>query len=178
MRTVLRVIVSVAGLVFFLAGIGFGGLPIANELQTNEYVTSAKPVDATVLSTNATRELGGGMDREESPDPYWSVRVTFRYTVDGTTYESGHVTPPGTAETGTNVRVDNQSAAEAFLADYPENATVRAYYPPSEPSNGFLVKRTTPLIALAIPGAFGGLFAVVGLVLVGFGSGVLSLRGM
>ncbi|MFC6974690.1 DUF3592 domain-containing protein [Halomicroarcula sp. GCM10025709] len=178
MRAVLRVVVSVAGLVFLLAGIGFGGLPIANELQTNQYVASAEPVDATVLSTNATRELGGGMDREESPDPYWSVRVTFRYSVGGTTYESGHVTPPGTAEAGTNLRAGNRSAAESFLADYPENATVTAYYPPSEPSSGFLVKRTTPLVALAIPGVFGGLFAVVGLALVGFGSGVLSVRGL
>jgi hypothetical protein len=178
MRTVLRAIVIVAGLVFLLAGIGFGGLPIANELQTNQYVTSAEPVDATVLSTNATRELGGGMDREEAPEPYWSVRVTFRYTVDGTTHESAHVTPPGTAESGTNLRADNRSAAESFLSDYPENATVTAYYPPSEPSNGFLVKRTTPLIALAIPGVFGALFAAVGLVLIGFGGGVLSVRGM
>lgn len=73
----------------------------------------------------------------------------------------------------TNLRADSQSAAESFLADYPENATVTAYYTPSEPSNGFLVKRTMPLIARAIPGVFSGLFAIVG-----FGSGVLSVRGM
>lgn len=40
MRTVLRAIVIVAGLVFLLAGIGFGGVPIVNELQTNQYVIS------------------------------------------------------------------------------------------------------------------------------------------
>ncbi len=162
-------------MVFLLGGVVFAGLPIQNELQRNQVVASAEPVDATVLSTNVTHRVGGGIDRNDEADPYYSVTVRYRYTVDGTTYDGSNVTPPGATDSGTDLRKPTRSAAESFVDDYEVNSTVTAYHLPDDPSTSFLVKRTTPMVQLAIPAAFGLFFGVPGAVLLGLGLGVLDL---
>jgi hypothetical protein len=172
----LRRLLVVPGVLLLVAAGVFAGLPIQNELAKDRQVANAAAVEATVLSTNATRQVDSNAGRDPAGDEvYWSVRVRYRYTVDGATYESAAVTPPGASGGETALRVGTESAAESFLADYGPNTTTTAYYPPGEPSQAFLMKETTPLVALAVPGVFGLFVAGVAAVLIGFGAGLLTL---
>jgi hypothetical protein len=102
--------------------------------------------------------------------------VRFEYTVDGETYRSGNVAPPGTAQVGT-YSVANGSAAERVAGQYPENGTVTAYYLPDRPGTAFL--RTDPiqpawLLVVLVPAS---LPAVFGVLLVGGGLGLVPPDG-
>lgn len=170
-----RRLLVVPGLVLLIAAGVFAALPIGNELARDRQVVNADTVEATVLSTNATRQVTNAGQDPAGDEVYWSVRVRYRYTVDGATYESTAVTPPGASGGGTALRVGNESAAEVFLDDYEPNTTTTAHYPPGEPSRGFLLQETTPSVALAIPAVLGSFAAGVGTALIAFGTGLLTL---
>lgn len=171
-----RRLLVVPGVLLLIAAGVFAALPIGDELAADQQVANANTVEATVLSTNATRQVDSNAGRDPAGDEvYWSVRVRYRYSVDGATYERTAVTPPGVSDGDTALRVQNQSTADAFLDDYEPNTTTTAYYPPGEPSRAFLLKETTPLVALAIPAAFGLFVAAVGASLIAFGAGLLTL---
>ena len=174
MAGTLRRLLVVPGVLLLVAAGVFAGLPIQNELAKNQQVANADAAEATVLSTNATRQVDSDPGRDpEGDEVYWSVRVRYRYTVGGATYERDAVTPPGESGGGTALRVDNESAADAFLDDYEPNSTATVYYPSGEPSRAFLLRETTPLVALTIPAGFGLLVGSVGAVLIAFGAGLL-----
>ncbi|MFT4923521.1 MAG: hypothetical protein ACI8XM_002748 [Haloarculaceae archaeon] len=171
-----RRLLVVPGVLLLIAAGVFAALPIGNELARDRQIANADTVEATVLSTNATRQVDSNAGQDSAGDEvYWSVRLRYRYTVDGATYESTAVTPPGAFGGGTALRVGNESAAEAFLDDYEPNTTTTAHYPPGEPSRGFLLQETTPPVALAIPAVLGSFVAGVGAALIAFGTGLLTL---
>jgi len=169
-----RVLLALFGVAPVAVAAVFGGLPTLNELEKRDQVRTAASTEATVLSTNASRV--GGDSRDESDSFDYDVRVTYEYTVDGTTYTSSAVEPPGSAGAGA-VRVDTMEEAGALADEYGTNETVTAYYLPEEPSTSFLRKETVELVALDIPVGFALLPGGVGLVLLAVAVGVVHLGG-
>jgi hypothetical protein len=112
------------GIVVGLAMVAFGGQTLVAQQQA---VSTYEPVDATVLSSEVSvhRNAQGTM---------YSAAITYRYTVDGRTYESSDVRPgPGGWRKG-------EEWARRVVRNHPEGATVTAYHDPDAPGESYLVE--------------------------------------
>ena len=100
-------------------------------------VNSFQQTEATVISS----DVRSGSDIGE-----YYVDVTYEYTVDGRTYDSENVYP-GPGQTS-----KSEFRAEDVVENYPDGATVTAYYNPGDPSESFLIKQRNTLMPLSMIG--------------------------
>lgn len=178
-QAVVGLFVVLFSLPFVAAGFGMTAIHVQNSMRASDVVESARPVDATVLSTSIEKHRTCEGGRCGGDDQAFAVHVTYEYTVDGTRYESSRMLPP--TEPGTGREFDDRPGAERFLANYSVNDTVTAYYLPDDPDTSFLVKhlRHDSLGEMLLStGAFLG-FGFVGLLFGSFGAWLAysDLRG-
>lgn len=125
-----------------LAGFGFAGQTIYLNLQAQEQLDRAQPVEATVMSTNVTTvgdRCQGGEPNCRGIEGYRAV-APYTYAGDGTTYRSSQVKPDIGAAGGINGVFENRSPARQVVAQYEPNETVTAYYYPDAHGQAVLIK--------------------------------------
>ncbi|MFB6140005.1 MAG: DUF3592 domain-containing protein [Halosimplex sp.] len=126
-----------------IIGLIFVGGGVHLYVVANEEINAAKQTTATVLSSGT--EPARGMDEY--------VDVTYRYTVDGQTYESDNVYPGGQP---------SKDNADKIVSQYPPGATVTAHYNPDDPSQAFLIKDRHIMFSLMLVGMGGISLLAVG----------------
>lgn len=98
---------------------------------------NARPVEAEIIRSDVSRSVSKDTDRSPTRNTStssWSPNVRFRYTVDGTAYESDMLRPNIIA-TG----FASREAAEAEIAAFPVGAKVMAYVDTRHPGKAFLI---------------------------------------
>lgn len=140
----------VFGVVFLLLGLGFAGYAFWEWFTTSDIESwpSAEGIIESATVTSSTDDDG----TTYSPQVTFSYSVNDqRYTGDKVTYWSNHY--------------DSFSEAQAVINRYPVRTEKPVYYDPDKPSRAVLdpTRQTTNMFIMM---AVGGLFAVVGLVIV------------
>jgi hypothetical protein len=133
------------GILVGLGMVAFGGQTLVAQQQA---ISTYEPVEATVLSSEVSvhRNAQGTM---------YSAAITYRYSVDGRTYESSDVRPgPGGWRKG-------EEWARRVVRTHPEGATATAYYDPDDPGESYLVEDRSLLWPSVIAGV--GLLLAAGL---------------
>ena len=117
---------------------------------------NAEPTDATVLSSGVvdTDDTGSSEDAAE-----YTVRVEYQYTYGGETYTTQNLCPG--VGSGCKPSSDFRTDMQEFVEKYPEDETVTAYVPPSNPDSGYLIQTDPSPVYLGIAGV-GVLLVVLG----------------
>lgn len=131
---------TLVAITLFCLAFAVGGVFLYH--QQSKAINVSRPTDATVVSS----ESRSGTDD-------YVVDITYRYTVDGHTYRSDNVFP------GSGDPEKSAYKADRIVDDYPEGATVTAYYNPNKPANSFLIQKRDVLMPLAMTG-LGGLVSL------------------
>lgn len=161
------------GMVFLLAGLAVAGGITYTEWQDKQVAERMETGTASVTSTGM--ESATETDDGETEVEYYP-RVEYEYAVDGQTYQGWRIyaatdldKEPGELR---GRDFDSQSAAQNVLQRFSEGSEATVYYDPDDPSRAFLVPPKFDTLTVLGAGAFGGLFALVGLFTV-----VKGLRG-
>jgi hypothetical protein len=159
-----RIAAVAFGLGLLVVSMLVGGAPLVNAWNQHQVAQEGVETEATVLSTDVEEELRGGDagDEEDTPRTHYYAQVTYRYTVDGETYESSSVVVPPKQQDPGGKRFKSLDDAKSFLSNHPADGTVTAYYLPDAPETSFLVKPDVIGPALALPLLFGLPFAAGG----------------
>ncbi|MBN1346408.1 MAG: DUF3592 domain-containing protein [Phycisphaerae bacterium] len=117
-------------------------------------ITTCRPVEATVLSTDIKVTQSRNSDGRTSTS--YQPIVVYRYEVDGRTYTCDAVTP--LAESA------SRSWANEIVNKYKKGREVTAYYDPKEPAEAFLEKQYSffPYMFILFPMLFFAVAAGVG----------------
>lgn len=134
-----------------------GGIMLFNAAKT--FRASARrdefePVTARVREAELETDSGrtGGTSTTYVPE------VTYEYTVNGETYVDDNLYP-GPATAGSSAEAEQRE----ILNEYPEGATVEAYYDPTDPTVSFLENESRTRQATGL-GVLGGLLLAFGVV--------------
>lgn len=134
-----------------LLGVGFvaaGGYLYHTEQQATE---NAEAVEATVVSSDVIHERERRQDGRGERDSY-RPEIEYRYSFDGETYTTDNVCPG--VGSGCGPSEEDLNDVEAFVEEYPADATVTAYVPPDAPSNAYLVEGgSSNVLYLGLAGA-------------------------
>lgn len=152
--------VVLLGIGLLVVAVVVGVLPLVNAWNQHQVADDAVETEATVLSTNVERNVEPG---NETPRIRWYAQVVYRYEVDDESYTGSGVVVPPKRRGPDGKRFEEREDAEAFLQDYPENATVTAYYLPDDPETSFLVGPDVIGPELAIPIVFALPFGAAGI---------------
>lgn len=99
--------------------------------QTKQaHLENAETISATM--TDAGFEI---RQNTRSQGPEYEVTAGFRYTYNGTAYESTFIYP-----LDDEIRVNERLTAESFINDYSEGNNVTAYVPQRAPDKAYLQK--------------------------------------
>ncbi|WP_251341723.1 DUF3592 domain-containing protein [Haloplanus halophilus] len=169
-RVALRVLGVVLGVALLSVGAVFGGIPLFNEYQKYQQVETARPVNATVVDTSISRRVDDDLRVREVR---YTVRVTYRYAVDGETYTSRNVVPPGAGGAGAVV-ADTRAEAENVTAAYDAGDVVTAHVVAGDPSVAFLRPRRPGPLSLLLPLGLALFPLSLGAVALATGAGVLD----
>jgi hypothetical protein len=131
-------------------------------VQTARASAGWPSVEGRILRSEVTRSTDGDGDDSYSPE------VTYRYVVDGQSYESY------TIKFGENA-YGNRNTAEAIAARYPDGSRVTVYYDPADPERAVLEPGVSAGSYIVF--SIGAIFLVVGLVIPPAGGLVSLARG-
>lgn len=124
----------------FVAGMGLFGLFFATmglltlvtavkKYRINRQRDRFEPVEATVLNSEVKSSHSSG-------DTSYSEAIEYEYEVNDETFVSDSVNP------GADANRTTQSGAREYVEEYPEGATVEAFYDPEDPSVAFLENKS------------------------------------
>jgi len=158
-----RIAAIAFGLGLLVVSLLVGAAPLVDAWNQHQVAEDGVETEATVLSTDVEQEVrSGGTDEEDTPRTHYYAQVTYRYTVDGETYESSSVVVPPKQQDPGGKRFKSLDDAKSFLSNHPADGTVTAYYLPDAPETSFLVKPDVIGPALALPPLFWLPFAAAG----------------
>jgi len=124
-------------------------------------IERAQPVQAEIVDVG----VSGRTERRDVDDggtttvTTYVPKLTFKYTVDGESYTSGHVEPPAEGVDTTHNYSSRDRAREHF--EYEEGQAVTAHVDPERPGEAFLERETHTARNLALVG-LGGVVAAFG----------------
>lgn len=147
----------------FVAGMGVVGLffstmglltlvSAVKKYRINRQRDRFKPVQARVLKSEINSSHTG--------DTTYSEAIEYEYEVDNETFVSDSVNP------GADANRNTERGARRYVEEYPEGATVEAFYDPEDPSVAFLENKS--VLGQSI------VYSVVAVVVLTVGAGLLG----
>jgi hypothetical protein len=126
--------------IVFVAGIGLIGLffstmglltlvTAVKKYRINRQRDRFEPVEARVLNSEIESS-------HTSDGTSYSEAIEYEYEVDNETFVSDSVNP------GADANRTTQTGARKYVEEYPEGATVEAFYDPEDPSVAFLENKS------------------------------------
>ena len=125
-----------------LLGLGTMGYGAYSYAVQSSALSSAEPVDATIVSTSVE-------EHAQRRGTGYSPHATFDYTYHGETYTSSNVYPGKLPR-----EFGSEEDARAKLEGYEPGDTVTAYVPSDAPGNAFLKHESSnkPLLVIGLGG--------------------------
>ncbi|HMN95837.1 MAG TPA: DUF3592 domain-containing protein [Phycisphaerales bacterium] len=119
-------------------------------LRQQRLLRSAQPIDVVIVRSEVRSATSADTDRRVGRSNSTTTHrpdIAFRYTIDGTEYESDLIRPSAII---TSSASRDQAAAE--LVPFPVGATVQGFVDPADPSRAYLLAETSagPIVFIVL----------------------------